>query len=236
MIQPGSHFGATILNDIPIRISREDVYRSLGYGRSGGRPDAGTAGLIESLIARGTELARPRAIYRIWPVASVDAGHVELEGGARFRGAIGQYIGPASHVALFVATVGPEIEAESQRQMRDGNLLEGAVLDAVGSDGAERAAEAVSATVAADATAIGPQFATTPRYSPGYCGMHLTQQRTLFGAIDAAAVGVSVSEVCLMSPIKSVSGLIGIGERLAVDDIGTPCQRCGKTDCMMRRE
>jgi hypothetical protein len=234
MITP-SHDGATLLEDLPIFVRRDEVLRALGYGR-GGKPDPGTAALIEQFITRGQELADPRAIFRIEPVTSVDAGQLSLADGTRFRGAIGQYIGPASHVAIFITTVGPALEAEAHQLMRGGNLLEGAILDAVGSDAAERVADLLSERVAERAADLDPGYAITPRYSPGYCGMHLTQQQPLFAAIDASAVGVKLSDVCLMDPIKSVSGLIGIGDNLAIDNIGTPCQRCSKTDCMMRRE
>jgi hypothetical protein len=38
-----------------------------------------------------------------------------------------------------------------------------------------------------------------------------------------------------MKPVKSVSGLIGIGPQAAVHAYGNPCQRCPSLDCRMRR-
>ncbi len=224
-----------LLRDIPVEIDRAAVLRALGYGRGRG-PDGKVARLLDDLIGQGREMLAPMAAYRIEPVAAIDDARVELADGSRFRGQIGRFIGRAECVALFVATIGPELERTSQDRMHAGHLLEGAVLDAVGSDAVEQVADFVSRCVLDAAADMDPAWETTLRYSPGYCGMHLTQQRPLFDALDAAAVGVRLSDVCLMQPIKSVSGLIGIGPAGAIEDIGNPCRFCGKSDCLMRRD
>lgn len=229
---------ARLLRDFAIAVDRRAVLRCLGYGR-GGRPDPSTSALVDDLIAHAADLIAPAATWQVQPVRRIDDTRIELADGSRFRGAVGRYIGRARHIALFVATIGSGVEDESRRLMQEGRLLEGAIMDAVGSDAVEQVADAVSDAVAAEAAALDPDYGTTLRYSPGYCGMHLTQQRALFAALDAAAlaaVGVTLSDVCLMQPIKSVSGLIGIGPEGAIEDIGTPCRLCNKTDCMMRRE
>ena len=51
-------------------------------------------------------------------------------------------------------------------------------------------------------------------YSPGYCGWHVTQQKFFFSLLPEQPCGVRLSESSLMSPIKSVSGVIAVGERI----------------------
>ncbi len=72
-------------------------------------------------------------------------------------------------------------------------------------------------------------------YSPGYCGMPLTEQTKLFGLFDPENVGVRLSSDCLMRPLKSVSGLIGLGPAEDVKEFGSPCDRCELRGCAMRR-
>ena len=51
----------------------------------------------------------------------------------------------------------------------------------------------------------------TNRYSPGYCVWHLKEQKSLFSLLPAEYCNITLTDSCLMQPIKSVSGLIGIG-------------------------
>jgi hypothetical protein len=53
--------------------------------------------------------------------------------------------------------------------------------------------------------------------------------------MDSAAIGVKLTEDCLMVPRKSVSGIIGLGwgekRRLRF----SPCRFCIREDCQNRR-
>ena len=55
------------------------------------------------------------------------------------------------------------------------------------------------------------------------------------GEWDVENVGVQLSKSCLMHPLKSVSGLIGIGPADEIEDAGSPCDRCELYNCGMRR-
>jgi hypothetical protein len=46
---------------------------------------------------------------------------------------------------------------------------------------------------------------------------------------------VELLPAMIMKPVKSVSGLVGIGPREAVMAYGNPCDRCPAVDCRMRR-
>ena len=73
----------------------------------------------------------------------------------------------------------------------------------------------------------------TNRLSPGYCGWHLTGQKTLFRLMGGSPCGISLSDVCLMTPIKSISGIIGIGPE--VDEKKYGCQYCELETCYKRK-
>jgi cobalamin-dependent methionine synthase I len=65
--------------------------------------------------------------------------------------------------------------------------------------------------------------------------MALTEQQTLFSLFGADRAGVELTESCLMRPLKSVSGLIGLGPAADVVAFGSPCDRCELYSCAMRR-
>ena len=74
-----------------------------------------------------------------------------------------------------------------------------------------------------------------PRFSPGYGDFDISHQRDLSRLLDTPRkIGLTVTESCLLAPIKSVTAVIGLSH--------TPqpchrrgCEECGKTDCAFRR-
>lgn len=76
---------------------------------------------------------------------------------------------------------------------------------------------------------------TRPRFSAGYGDFPLEAQREIFSALGCAKkIGVTLNESLLMSPSKSVTGIIGIADCEQNTRVG--CQRCEKIDCEFRRE
>jgi cobalamin-dependent methionine synthase I len=73
------------------------------------------------------------------------------------------------------------------------------------------------------------------RYSPGYCGMDLRQQQNLFRLVPAESIGITLLPSQLMQPMKSVSGIVGLGPKELVGGNLSPCDRCPQVGCHMRR-
>jgi cobalamin-dependent methionine synthase I len=158
---------------------------------------------------------------------------VSAEGEVEFKGAIGSFLGVSELLVGFVATAGPGVEALASELMANDEELPAMIANAVGAERAEAAESAVIDQVQEKIRAIG--YAPTLPYSPGYCGMALTEQRTLFGLFGGETAGVMLTPACLMRPIKSVSGLVGLAPAEIVENDGSPCDRCELHNCNMRR-
>jgi hypothetical protein len=72
----------------------------------------------------------------------------------------------------------------------------------------------------------------TNRYSPGYCGWDVTEQHKLFQLIPENYCGIKLTPSALMDPVKSISGIIGIGEN--VKNNPYTCRLCNQNDCVYR--
>jgi hypothetical protein len=72
----------------------------------------------------------------------------------------------------------------------------------------------------------------TQRYSPGYCNWALISQKEIFSLLPENKCGISLTESSLMLPIKSVSGIIGVGSRVSKKDYG--CEICNNQSCIYR--
>lgn len=109
----------------------------------------------------------------------------------------------AVEVALGVVTIGPGLEEECEREFREGDLVRGLILDAVGSSGVIQVFQTVERLIVADGLRRG--LWPSRRFSPGYRGWALEEQRFLFSKVDAAAIGVRLNDSCMMIPRKSNS-------------------------------
>jgi hypothetical protein len=113
----------------------------------------------------------------------------------------------AERLVLFVVTCGQPV-CERIRDLFNANEYPlGAALDAAASLAADQAAQVAQDIFAA--TLDGE--AGVLRYSPGYCGWHVSGQKALFGLLGAEAAGVALTDSFLMQPLKSVSGVIIAG-------------------------
>ena len=117
------------------------------------------------------------------------------------------------------------------RLSKSGQIVEEFLLDALGSAIAE-------ATVREACKAMEKEFGAkglgiSYPYSPGYCGWKVSDQQILFSLLPNQPCGVSLTASSLMCPIKSVSGVVGIGRQMTRQKYG--CELCGKKDCYKNR-
>lgn len=155
-----------------------------------------------------------------------------LTGGQKIAGKVGEFLGEAPRAAVFVGTAGEQVVELARQAMRANDRVAGMALDAIGSHLAEAAVQRVFEELRGRLRS--GETLTLP-YSPGYCGIPLSQQRALFTLIDAASIGVELLPTLIMKPLKSVSGIIGLGPSPQVTAYGNPCDRCPLADCRMRR-
>jgi hypothetical protein len=207
-----------------------ELHRYLGYPREGS-PAPPMAERIAQVVAEAQLCLRPRGAYAVYPVSSRTAHSLKL-GDTTISGNIGEYLKDADRVAVFAVTVGQEISLLSETAAKSGDTFSALVMDAVGSWAAEAAADALMLSVRRH---LRDEEELTLRYSPGYCGMEISQQSRLFQLMQAEAVGVRLMPSMLMHPLKSISGLVGLAPKEAVSSYHSPCDLCPRTRCHMRR-
>jgi len=222
-----------LTTDLDIRLDPAEVLRMMG-GAHRRTVQTNIDDLVRRLINETRPLLRPRGTYIIHDIQRMTDTQLCLKNGPTFEGPIAGFLKPASRVAIFIVTIGQRLEEVAEERTGPGAMLNSYVLHAIGSAAVDAAADAMADHLLWHETQ--PDEATTPPFSPGYCGMPLEQQQPLFTALDADRVGVTLSPTMIMQPVKSISGLIGIGDRTVIDQHGVPCQWCKITDCQMRRD
>jgi cobalamin-dependent methionine synthase I len=136
----------------------------------------------------------------------------------------------ATQAAIFVCTIGPDMENWARELLKNGDPALGYIADVTASVAAETVTNVLHDHIAERMRARG--LNVTNRYSPGYCNWSVSEQHLLFSLLPENFCGVVLSDSALMSPIKSVSGIIGVGEKVEWRDY--ICDRCGVKDCTYR--
>jgi hypothetical protein len=132
--------------------------------------------------------------------------------------------------ALFICTAGKGISHRSQELLTGENPVLGYVFDVLGSMIVETAANQLQKEIKRIANDQG--LSITNRYSPGYCKWSVADQHKLFSFFPANCCGISLSSSALMNPIKSVSGIIGLGKEVKFREY--TCDLCSQVECFHR--
>jgi len=133
-------------------------------------------------------------------------------------------------IAVFVCTAGHEISDWSKKLMAEGDLTTGYIVDVVGSEVVETAVDKIQLMLSEQITAAGLKISN--RFSPGYCSWNVSEQHKLFSLLPDNFCGVRLSNTALMYPIKSVSGIIGIGKNIRFNSY--TCKTCDMQNCLYR--
>jgi hypothetical protein len=220
-----------VLDPLEIEVRPEEVLRYLGYP-AGARPGAQACESVQTAIRSARALQRPRGMYVVYRIVTLRRNAIELEGGTVITGSVGEFLEGATSAAVFVATAGAEIEKPGEGAARGKDPMLDLAIHAVGAHLAEAAVDCLMDDLR---SRLEPGEALTLRYSPGYCGIPLRHQTRLFELLDTVRIGVELLPSMLMKPLKSISGLVGIGPGASIRAYGNPCDACPLTTCAMRR-
>lgn len=190
-------------------------------------------GLIKHFTNKCITLAELKACYTIVANPEFNNETAELKISNQtfnLSKIVASALNKGTHMALFVCTCGEKVEQLSRQLMNEGHSLEGLIIDLIASELAESIADYIHNTIKQDAAKAGLHI--TNRYSPGYCNWPVSDQQKLFALVGENNCGVSLTPSSFMVPIKSVSGIIGIGPDVKFR--GYACAKCDDTQCIYR--
>jgi hypothetical protein len=146
----------------------------------------------------------------------------------------------ADFLALYALTLGHAVSRTIQGFFDSNDFALGSLLDTAASLAADRAVEDLERRFAAVLEMEGRMGAggAVLSYSPGYCGWHISAQQKLFRFLEPHDIDISLNDSCLMTPLKSVSGVLVAGRReIHYFDNSYPfCDACRNKSCQGRME
>jgi len=215
-----------------LRARKAEIAQRLGYA-PGDIPGVFSS-MIDRALTEASAKTEIRAGYALHPVRRPVEKRDGLACGDVFlhtRNIVAAEFTNTDEAALFVCTIGPALENRAAELTATGDPAFGFIVDTVASELAEKAAAVLHNHIAAVTAQRG--WGVTNRYSPGYCNWPVAEQHLLFSLMPEGFCGVTLTESSLMVPIKSVSGIIGVGAGVKLNEYR--CDHCGVEECIYRR-
>ena len=201
-----------------LQIATTDIFDQMGY--HGTQPDEAIRHETQAIIDDVRQWLHPRFCYVIVrQLPAFNMGKIiqhQLQGSEAY--------------ACFIATCGTEYEAYQNRMKLQDDLVRLYIAEALGSVIAEKCADRMEEHLQRNIDKLG--WHHTNRYSPGYCGWSVSEQQLLFPLFNGNTCGVRLTDSSLMLPIKSVSGIIGVGKD--VRKLDYTCRLCNQANCFRR--
>lgn len=190
--------------------------------------------MIVEVLKEAESICDVRAEYALWPdlhlpenKTVIQINDIEFSVGKIVRGQLKR----SETAIVFLCTAGPGVGERARELMQEKDFLKGYIFDIAGSEIVEAAADLMQEDLKNKMARTG--ISITNRYSPGYCGWHVSEQHKLFSLIPDNYCGIVLNDSALMQPVKSVSGIIGAGT--AVKFIPYTCNFCDLKDCIYRK-
>jgi hypothetical protein len=209
-----------VLDRIPFRVDLPQLLKAVHLGA-----DGEDAPRVMELAQAAEAVARPKAIYRAAYIESKGEESVVIEGIAFKSRVLRVNLDGVHRVFPYVATCGMELEQWSASL---NGMLEQSWGDAI-------KRTALNAAFAAVGQHIEERFhlGKTARMNPGSLeDWPLSEQRPLWELLGdpTKQIGVTLKDSFLMSPIKSVSGIV-----FPTEVTYENCQLCARERCPGRR-
>lgn len=174
-------------------------------------------------------LVRPAIAYD-WFQAERREGDKLLLGGVEFHlGRHTDLMDQAEIACAALCTIGPDLEEEAKRLMAAGRSLDAYLLGEAGVFAVDAVMTRVRRLVEQEAAERGWGVGT--ELAPGQlAGWPLEEQKQLYGLLDAAAIGVEITDSGVLVPQKSASLVVGIGPGYTANTVCSPCDFCSNKD------
>jgi hypothetical protein len=164
----------------------------------------------EAALADARDLIEPTAMWESFPIREFRHERLVLADGTRIgSGPVATVVAGATELVVGVCTVGSAISQRISEQLRGGRRLHAWFLDELGSWAVDQVRQQLCRQIESDAASRG--WRASASLSPGESEWSVAEQAVLFSLLDTRAIGVTLNESMVMSPVKSLSLIVGIG-------------------------
>lgn len=213
-----------------IAFDRQEALRYLGY--HGAQPNAAVLERMAHCAQELQQFCAPKSVYQAFDLTLPAEDMLHLADITICSKNLSHTLKGCARVYLMAATLGIGADRLIARASAV-RMSDAVIYQAVAAAMIEAYCDEVNDRLRQQAEAEG--WYCRPRFSPGYGDFAIAHQQDFSRLLDTPRkIGLTVTETCLLAPVKSVTAVIGLS------DSPQPCHRkgcevCEKTDCAFRR-
>jgi len=213
-----------------LALTKEKIFAVMGYADF--QPGKNIIDKTENLLTQSEVHSNPSFSYKIYEgyfeKNSLQIANVSFDIGK----IISNSLRGSVQFAVFTATAGSFFQEWTEEMDRNSDIVDHYIADCIGTEIVEATADYMQQHLAVECQ--NKNYGITNRYSPGYCGWNIREQHKLFSLLDEETTcGIRLMDSGLMIPVKSVSGIIGIGKDVKQKEYG--CGQCNYPKCFRRK-
>ena len=165
---------------------------------------------VREAFGRLESYAAPRCVFGRFHIVKFDGG-IEVEGAYIYSKDIARLTARSDECYLLAATLGHEVDRQISI-FQQKNMLDGLALDACASVRIDAFIDQFIKSEIKPGLHDG-EFLTS-RFSPGYGDLSMNVTEDIIAILNATKhIGLSVTRSMMMSPIKSVTAIIGLANK-----------------------
>ncbi len=191
-----------------LKVNKKEIYRYLGY--KGETPDTETLKAIDEVLDEMINSLNLSACFAVSNINIKDET-IDFESFSVNSKNLSKNLKDCSKCVIFCATTGSEIDRIIFKYSRI-SPYRAVIAQAVGTELIEVWCDLLCQRIGEKVKS--ENLYLRPRFSPGYGDFNLEHQKDIFNILSPSKhIGVSLTESLIMTPSKSVSGVIGLGNK-----------------------
>jgi len=190
----------------------------------------------EAALADAHTLIRPAAIWDSFAIREFRHDRLVLANGVKIGGGpVTTVMAGARELIVGICTVGGQISDRLGELQENGQHLRAMFLDHLGSWAVDQVRQQLCHTIGVQAATRGGNsspdgWRASASLSPGESEWTIGDQAVIFSLVDASPIGVTLTESLVMSPLKSLSLIVGIGPGPLGVEGASHCDFCTMRD------
>ena len=180
---------------------------------------------FQQVLIEDVKVFDPRACFDSCQIDNCLHDRFELQGGTRIGGGpVMEVLRGAQELVVAVCTIGAAVDEKVRGYQADNDHFKAFLLDELASWGVDQVRQGLYLVLEDELQAKDWRISTM--LSPGESAWTVDDQRVIFDILDTSKIGVSLNDSCLMTPLKSLSMIMGIGTQpMGVEGL-TNCDFC----------
>ncbi len=187
-------------------------------------------------MAEVEQQLEPAACWDHFPIQKILHDKLVLATGSRIGGGpVVAVIGGASELIVAICTIGPAVDGLVEMAQKQRQHFRMMILHDLGAWAVDMVRQELCHWLEEDLQRQGLRVSTP--LSPGESAWSVKDQAVIFSLLDASQINVSLSPSMIMSPVKSLSLIIGTGTEPMGVEGATNCDFCSIKDrCTYRHK